>query len=134
MLRRQLPDGSWSEGRWGTLPNTCLALLFLRKANLAFELDRVLKLPGASRPRAPAGPAAAPEAAPKNEPRSELEAAHQDEANVIVTGTSDTNFPEIAVEFEVKRADGTFLLDAKADVFRVTEDGREERILRFLTA
>src|SRR5262249_25023208 len=42
LLRRQRLDGSWPEGRWGSLPNTCLALLFLRRANLAFELDRVL--------------------------------------------------------------------------------------------
>ena len=49
------------------------------------------------------------------------------QVSVIVTGASDAKFPEIAVEFEVKRPDGSFLLDAKADDFRVTEDGREER-------
>lgn len=54
------------------------------------------------------------------------------QVSVIVTGASDAKFPEIAVEFEVKRPDGSFLLAAKADDFRVTEDGREERILRFL--
>ncbi len=47
LLSRQTPGGGWPDSRWGTLPDTCLALLFLRKANLAFELDRVLKLPGA---------------------------------------------------------------------------------------
>ena len=56
LLDSQRDDGSWPEQRWGSLPNTCLALLFLRKANLAFELDRVLKLPGARRPEAVAEP------------------------------------------------------------------------------
>ena len=62
LLASQRDDGSWPDQRWGSLPNTCLALLFLRKANLAFELDRVLKLPGARRPEAVAEPEA--EAAP----------------------------------------------------------------------
>ena len=34
--------------------------------------------------------------------------------DVVITGASDTNFPEISVEFEVKRPDGTYLLDATA--------------------
>ena len=46
LLGQQHRDGSWPRGQWGVYPNTCLALLFLRKANLAFELDRVLRLPG----------------------------------------------------------------------------------------
>ncbi len=57
LLRRQHEDGSWPNNHWGTLPDTCLALLVLRKANLAFELDRVLKLPD---PKAPKEPDAAP--------------------------------------------------------------------------
>ena len=40
------PTARWPNGRWGVYPSTCLSLLFLRKANLAFELDRVLRLPG----------------------------------------------------------------------------------------
>src|SRR5207249_3926978 len=62
LLDLQRDDGGWPESRWGSLPNTCLALLFLRKANLAFELDRVLRLPGqapaptSADPVAPAGP------------------------------------------------------------------------------
>ena len=46
LLDQQQSDGSWPHGRWGVYPSTCLSLLFLRKANLAFELDRVLRLPG----------------------------------------------------------------------------------------
>src|SRR5205807_9477311 len=100
LLRRQRSDGGWSQERWGTLPNTCLALLFLRKANLAFELDRVLKLPGASRPKGLAETEPEPVAAapPRAEPRSELEAARPDEASVTVTGARDEKFPESAVE------------------------------------
>ena len=47
LVDRQEHDGGWPHDRWGRLPSTCLALLFLRKANLAFEIDRVLRLPGA---------------------------------------------------------------------------------------
>ena len=46
LVDRQESDGGWPRDRWGRLPSTALALLFLRKANLAFEIDRVLRLPG----------------------------------------------------------------------------------------
>ena len=46
LIEVQQDDGGWPHGQWGRLPATCLALLFLRKANLAFEIDRVLRLPG----------------------------------------------------------------------------------------
>ncbi len=48
LIDRQQDDGGWPHDRWGRLPGTSLALLFLRKANLAFEIDRVLRLPGAA--------------------------------------------------------------------------------------
>ena len=48
LVDRQESDGGWPHDRWGRLPSTALALLFLRKANLAFEIDRVLRLPGPS--------------------------------------------------------------------------------------
>ena len=52
LIDRQQDDGGWPHDRWGRLPGTSLALLFLRKANLAFEIDRVLRLPSsASDPR-----------------------------------------------------------------------------------
>jgi VWFA-related protein len=131
LLRRQLVDGSWPDTQWGKLPNTCLALLFLRKANLAFELDRVLKLPGAGRsqPRAEAEPEAKTEPDPLATAAAGPSAG--DEARVVVTGASDAAFPNIAVEFEVKRPDGSFLLDARRDDFRVTEEGRPVSIVRF---
>jgi VWFA-related protein len=106
------------------LPNTCLALLFLRKANLAFELDRVLKLPGAPRPEAVAESEA-------EVPRAPVANGKDGDVSVLVTGASDAKFPEIAVEFEVKRPDGSFLLDAKQADIHVTEDGRPMTILRF---
>jgi len=122
LLRRQRPDGGWPHEHWGTLPNTCLSLLFLRKANLAFELDRVLRLPSADPPK-PDGPAEAP-AAP------DQRGGPEGDATVIVTGASDAAFPEISVDFEVKRPDGSFVLDAGKGDFRVTEQGAERPILR----
>lgn len=113
LLRRQSLDGGWPEEQWGRLPNTCLALLFLRKANLAFELDRVLKLPGVAKPQALIPEESAPAPVAKSE----------DEVSVIVTGASDARFPEIAVDFEVKTSNGTFINDAKADDFHLTENG-----------
>jgi VWFA-related protein len=132
LLRRQHSDGSWPAGRWGVLPNSCLALLFLRKANLAFELDRVLKLPLASGSVASRGPKPdAPEADPA--PIPDAVAKGDDGSTVVVTGASDAAFPEIAVDFEVKRPDGSFVLDARREDLRVTEDGREVEVLRLLT-
>ncbi len=123
LLRRQRNDGGWPDERWGSLPNTCLALLFLRKANLAFELDRVLRLPakGSLKKVEPVEVVSAP--VTRGESPSD--------AAVIVTGSSDGAFPEISVDFEVKRPDGSFLLDAGASDFRVTEDGVSVPILRF---
>lgn len=125
LLDRQRPDGSWPDHQWGSLPNTCLSLLFLRKANLAFEIDRVLKLPGPARPLAVAS--AAPEPPPPPDPPAEP--GGDGDARVVVTGASDAKFPEIEVEFEVKRPDGSYLLDARREDFRVTESGAEMSIV-----
>ncbi|APW59011.1 vWA domain-containing protein [Paludisphaera borealis] len=50
---------------------------------------------------------------------------------VVVTGASQQEFPRIAVQFELRRPDGTFLRDARKDEFRVAEDGKELPILEF---
>jgi Ca-activated chloride channel family protein len=50
---------------------------------------------------------------------------------VVVTGASQQDFPRIAVQFELRRPDGTFLRDARKDEFRVAEDGKELPILEF---
>lgn len=120
LLRRQNHDGGWPRDRWDDLPNTCLALLFLRKANLAFELDRVLRLPGASRTQAA-------EVVDEPSPREQTPSG---DATVVVTGAAEARFPEIAVDFEVKRSDGSFVLDATREDFRVTEEGRSVPVLR----
>src|SRR5262249_39768925 len=52
-------------------------------------------------------------------------------ASVVVTAASDARFPEIAVEFEVRRPDGSFVLDAARDEFQVTEDGVAHPIVGF---
>ena len=54
-----------------------------------------------------------------------------DAPEVIVTQPDESKFPEIAVYFELKRPDGSFVLDATRDLFRVTEDGRDRPILEF---
>jgi len=147
LVDRQENDGSWRNDRWGgRFPGTCLALLFLRKANLAFEIDRVLRLPkpgsgtdlvattAARDPQDPAGPTTpvAPDTMPPPptpaEPAGE---AGKDDVRVVVTGASEQSFPKISVQFEVKRPDGSFLLDAGRDDFRVTEDGRDVDVVEF---
>ena len=50
---------------------------------------------------------------------------------VVVTQTVDTKFPEIAVYFELKRPDGSFLLNADRESFRVTEDNQDRPIGEF---
>ncbi len=123
LLRRQQTPGNWPDEHWGKLPNTCLSLLFLRKANLAFELDRVLKLPSQERAKSPE---------PVETKGLEIaDSASPGDASVVVTGASDAKFPEVAVDFEVKRPDGSFLIDARASDFHVTEDGAPVSILRF---
>jgi VWFA-related protein len=143
LLERQQDDGGWPHDRWGRLPSTCLALLFLRKANLAFELDRVLRLgdpagpdrlvqsdaPGPATDGGPT-PSAPPraDAAPGADAAGELGAG---DVRVIVTGASEQAFPKISVQFEVKRPDGSFLKNATRDDFRVTEEGREVAVVGF---
>lgn len=141
LLDQQQPDGSWPHGRWGVYPNTCLALLFLRKANLAFELDRVLRLPGQAvvlatatqdSPRPAAGglvDASSDERGEGSEAPAPVTGTREN--SVTVTGTSQQEFPRIAVQFEVRRPDGSFLLDATRDDFRVTEEGKEVQILDY---
>ena len=127
LVDRQEHDGGWPHDRWGRLPSTCLALLFLRKANLAFEIDRVLRLPGPKAELTLATTTGAPETeaspSPSPPPGQDVQGgssgadangtAGADDVKVIVTGASQQAFPRIAVQFEVKRPDGTFLLDAK---------------------
>ena len=50
---------------------------------------------------------------------------------VVVTQPDESKFPEITVYYEVKRPDGTFVLDARREEFRVTEDGRDRPISKF---
>jgi Ca-activated chloride channel family protein len=54
-----------------------------------------------------------------------------DSPTVVVTQPDESKFPEITVYYELKRPDGSFVLDAKRDEFKVTEDGQDRPILRF---
>lgn len=126
LLDRQLPGGGWPNGRWGALPETCLALLFLRKANLAFELDRVLKLPGPA--MVDPGPE---ESGPDVGASVGRESSDQDGAVVIVRQVDETGFPEIALDFEVRNPDGSPVLDASEAEFQVSEYDQPVEILDF---
>jgi Ca-activated chloride channel family protein len=53
------------------------------------------------------------------------------DVRVVVTGASEQAFPRISVQFEVKRPDGSFLLDAARDDFKVAEEGRDVDIVEF---
>ena len=55
----------------------------------------------------------------------------QGEPSVIVTQPDESKFPEITVYYELRRPDGSFILDAQRDEFRVSEDGLDRPILRF---
>jgi VWFA-related protein len=140
LLDRQRDDGGWPGDRWGRLPMSCLALLFLRKANLAFELERVLHLTGLEGHADPApnpGPSSpepvdsAAGAAQGPSPADTPAEPGTDDVRVIVTGANEQAFPKIAVQFEVKRPDGTFLRDAGRADFRVTEEGRPVEVVEF---
>ena len=122
LLETQKPNGSWSH-KWGTVPESALALLFLRKANLAFELDRVLKMPkeGAGNPADP----------PKDEPPPQIATKGDENVSVFVRGSDESHFPEITLDFEVKDAKGAPLPDGKKEDFRVTESDQPVDVLRF---
>ena len=83
--------------------------------NLAFLLGVILGgvtiAPAADTAPAPVAAGAAPE--------------------VVVTQLDESKFPELGVYFELKRPDGSFLLDAERGAFRVVEGGRERPILEF---
>jgi VWFA-related protein len=142
LVDRQMDDGGWPHDRWGRLPGTCLALLFLRKANLAFELDRVLRLagPAGELDSTPTLVSAAVEPPGQVDPhRTETSATRAgdsaessaDIAKVIVTGASEREFPRISVQFEVKRPDGSYLREAGRDEFSVTEEGVPVTVVDF---
>ena len=93
-------------------------------AGLAALSTLVVKGKRMSRPRSLAAILARPRLAGRL-------AAGPDGPTVVVTQPDESKFPEITVYFEVKRPDGSFILDARRDEFRVTEDGRDRPILRF---
>jgi Ca-activated chloride channel homolog len=54
-----------------------------------------------------------------------------DPPKVVVTQPDESKFPEITVYYELKRPDGSFVLDARRDEFQVSEDGQTRPILGF---
>ncbi|QDV37204.1 VWA domain-containing protein [Tautonia plasticadhaerens] len=126
LLERQLPSGGWPNGRWGSLPETCLALLFLRKANLAFELDRVLKLPDPARMAE-----VTDDLGQGGGPSGDRGAAGGEGGGVIIRQVDESGFPDIALDFEVRDADGSPVPDATESDFLVTEYDQPVEILGF---
>lgn len=147
LLATQLGNGGWPQNRWGDVPSTALALLFLRKANLAFELDRVLRLPKPgeefreSRPSSDGTIAgeggdsdlirasARRSAAEGDDPAGSV--AGDDGVVVTVRGADESRFPEITLDFEVRGPDGQPFPDAVREDFRVTEYDRDVEIIDF---
>jgi VWFA-related protein len=125
LLSEQHRDGSWDQGTHGAIPETCLALLFLRKANLAFELERVLKLPS------PTDDAPRPARAAAKAPQEPAATKGDGDVSVEVRGSEEKGFPTITLDFEVKHSDGSPLLDATKADFRVTEYGENVQIESF---
>ncbi len=52
-------------------------------------------------------------------------------ARVIVRGVDDHDFPRIHLDFELKQADGSAILDARKEEFRVWEDNEPVEVLEF---
>jgi VWFA-related protein len=67
----------------------------------------------------------------QDEPDAAESGTPTENSTVVVTGASQQAFPRIGVQFEVRKPDGTFLLDAARDEFRVTEDGKDVKVLDF---
>lgn len=44
LVNRQALDGSWNDGQWGQNADTCLALLFLHRSNLARGIEKEVRL------------------------------------------------------------------------------------------
>jgi VWFA-related protein len=59
-------------------------------------------------------------------------AASPDAVSVRIRGADERAFPEITLDYEVRRPDGTPLLDARVEDFRVTEAGQPVEVLSFV--
>ncbi len=65
------------------------------------------------------------------DPAPQGAAPRSESPTVVVTQPDESKFPEITVYFELKRPDGSFLLDATKGDVRVVEGDNERPILRF---
>jgi Ca-activated chloride channel family protein len=74
---------------------------------------------------------AGPAIAAQDEALEPEAAVSSSDSTVVVTGASQQEFPRIAVQFEVRQPDGSFLLDATREDFRVTEDEKDVQVLDF---
>ena len=66
--------------------------------------------------------AAGPVVAAQDEVSGPEATGNSGDSTVVVTAASQQEFPRIAVQFEVHQPDGSFLLDATREDFRVTEE------------
>ena len=71
------------------------------------------------------------QSSPRKMRSSVPEAAGSPGESTVCDGCQPAEFPRIAVQFEVRRPDGSFLLDATRDEFRVTEEGKDVEVARF---
>ncbi len=66
-------------------------------------------------------------------PEVKKSADSPDDAIVTIRQDDEKNFPDIGLDFELKRPDGSAILDAKQEDFRVTEYDKVVEIQRFVS-
>lgn len=77
------------------------------------------------------GSAAQPASIREQSEKPNLEGNADDDVQVVVRQVDESRFPEITLDFEIRRKDGTAILEASKDDLRVTEYDEPVEVLRF---